>query len=121
MSSDQRRAAASAMAAIAAGRDASDIDQGDLEPTEAAVLVTEDGPAEPGPEAATAAGVATAIDTTAPDGSRAVTNELPAEAESPDFVTESPVEAAAEEPSRAPRRRGRRSATRPAGPPVPVG
>ena len=122
MSSEQRQAAASAMAAIAARGDASDIDLGDLEPTEAAVLVAEDGrPAEPGPEAATADGVVTAIDVTAPDSSRAATNELPAEAESPDFVTESPGEAAAEEPSRAPRRRGRRSATRPAGPPVPVG
>jgi ribonuclease E len=121
MSSEQRRAAASAMAAIASGRDASDIDQGDLEPTEAAVLDAEDGPAEPGPEAATADAAVAAIDVTAPDSSRAVMNELAAEAESPDFVTEPPAEAAAPEPSRAPRRRGRRSATRPAGPPVPVG
>ena len=121
MSSDQRRAAASAMAAIAAKTDASDIDQGDLEPPEAAVLVADDVPAEPGPEAATADAVATAIDVTRPDSSRAVTNELPADAESPDFVTEPPTEAASDGPSRAPRRRGRRSATRPAGPPVPVG
>ena len=120
MSSDQRRAAASAMAAIAAKTDASDIDQGDLEPPEPAVLVADGGPAEPGPEAATADAVA-AIDVTRPDSSRAVTNELPADAESPDFVTESPAEAASDGPSRAPRRRGRRSATRPAGPPVPVG
>jgi ribonuclease E len=119
-SPEQRRAAASAMAAIAARPDGSDIDQADLEPTEA-VLVAEDVPAEPGPESGTADGVATAIDVTRPDTSRAVTNELPAEAESRDFVTESSGEAASDEPSRAPRRRGRRSATRPAGPPVPVG
>ena len=121
MSSDQRRAAASAMAAIAAKTDASDVDQGDLEPPEAAVLVADDVPAEPGPEAATADAVATAIDVTRPDSSRTVTNDLAVDAESPDFVTESPAEAASDGPSRAPRRRGRRSATRPAGPPVPVG
>jgi ribonuclease E len=118
MNPEQRRAAATAMAAIAAKRDASDIDQGDLEPIEPAVLVAGDAgdaPAGPGPEEATA------IDVIGPDSFTAVTDELSDDAESPDFVTESSGEAAPDGPSRAPRRRGRRSATRPAGPPVPVG
>ena len=138
MTSEKRRAAASAMAAIAAKRDDLSIDQSDFEPTELDVLAAPDDPlAQPNVDAATADGVSTAIDLVAPDGSQPVGQELPVTSESP-TAAESPAaaetqadvavestrtstESAPDGSSRAPRRRGRRSATRPAGPPVPVG
>jgi len=130
-SSEQRRAAASAMAAIAAKRDDSGMDLGDVEPTESDVLAPDGPHAEPGADAATAEGVATAVEVVTPDATRPAGEGLPATAESA-TAAESPANVAAESnktssestpdgPSRAPRRRGRRSATRPAGPPVPVG
>jgi ribonuclease E len=130
-SSEQRRAAASAMAAIAAKRDDSGMDLGDVEPTESDVLAPDGPHAEPGADAATAEGVATAVEVVTPDATRPAGEGLPATAESA-TAAESPADVAAESnetssestpdgPSRAPRRRGRRSATRPAGPPVPVG
>jgi ribonuclease E len=130
-SSEQRRAAASAMAAIAAKRDDFPLDQGDVEPTESDVLAPDGPHAEPSADAATADGVATAIDLVTPDASRPAGEGLPTAAESA-TAAESPADVAAESnrassesttdgSSRAPRRRGRRSATRPAGPPVPVG
>ena len=135
-SSEQRRAAASAMAAIAAKRDDSGMDLGDVEPTESDVLAPDGPHAEPGADAATADGVATAVEVVTPDASRPAGEGLPPSVESataePPTAAGSPADVAAESnetssesttdgPSRAPRRRGRRSATRPAGPPVPVG
>ena len=135
-SSEQRRAAASAMAAIAAKRDDSGMDLDDVEPTESDVLAPGGPHAEPGADAATADGVATAVEVVTPDASRPAGKGLPPSVESataePPTAAESPADVAAESnetssesttdgPSRAPRRRGRRSATRPAGPPVPVG
>jgi ribonuclease E len=134
-SSEQRRAAASAMAAIAAKRDDSAMDQGDVEPTESDLLAPDGPHTEPGADAATADGVATAIEVVTLDASRPAGEGLPPSVESATSVespAESPADVAAEAnetssestpdgSSRAPRRRGRRSATRPAGPPVPVG
>jgi ribonuclease E len=130
-SSEQRRAAASAMAVIAAKRDDSLPDQGDVEPTESDGLAPDGPHAEPGADAATADGVATVIEVVTPDASRPAGEGLPPSVESA-TAAESPADVAAESnetssestpdgSSRAPRRRGRRSATRPAGPPVPVG
>ena len=136
-SSHQRRAAASAMAAIAAKRDDSPLDQGDAEPTESDGLAPDGPHAEPSADEATADGVATAIEVVTPDASRPAGEGLPPSVESATAAEsptagESPADVAAESnetssestpdgSSRAPRRRGRRSATRPAGPPVPVG
>jgi len=107
------------------------MDLGDVEPTESDVLAPDGPHAEPGADAATAEGVATAVEVVTPDATRPAGEGLPATAESA-TAAESPANVAAESnetssestpdgPSRAPRRRGRRSATRPAGPPVPVG
>ena len=136
-SSHQRRAAASAMAAIAAKRDDSPLDQGDAEPTESDGLAPDGPHAEPSADEATADGVATAIEVVTPDASRRAGEGLPPSVESATAAEsptagESPADVAAESnetssestpdgSSRAPKRRGRRSATRPAGPPVPVG
>jgi ribonuclease E len=96
MTTQQRKTAATAMAAIAGTRSAPDSDQPE--------------PAVPVAEVAEV------------DGSRPVSAEPPSDTESEvDVETKPPADGESAEPSRAPKDRRRRSASRPAGPPVPVG
>ena len=91
MSSEQRRAAASAMAAIAARRDASLSTRAISSRLNPPCCCRGRPAAEPGPEAATADGVATAIDVITPDAPEQRASEPPSVVgTAADFATESP-------------------------------
>jgi ribonuclease E len=116
MTTQQRKTAATAMAAIAGMRSGSDSDQ-----PEPAVPAAADEPSEAHASGA-AEHRAEVAEVAEVDGSRPVPAEPPSDPESEvDVETKPPADGESAEPSRAPGDRRRRSASRPAGPPVPVG